>query len=245
MRRLQTSRRARHQQGVFVIEGMRLLQEALRANAQVELLLHTEALSRRQLALVRQFARRGADTLAVTEEVLRSCSDTESPPGLLAVVAFPDLPPPRELDFALVVDAVRNPGNLGSLLRSALAAGVQAAFLLPGNVDPYNPKVVRGAMGAHFYLPIQSLPWEELAQHLRGFDIWVAQARRGRPYTELDGRRPLAVVIGGEARGPHHDWASLGAQNVHIPIHAHTESLNATIAGSVILFEIARQRGAP
>jgi len=99
---------------------------------------------------------------------MRACSDTQTPPGLLAVVPIPDKSPPAAMDFALVIDGVRNPGNLGGLIRSALAAGVQATFLLPGSVDPFNPKVVRGAMGAHFHMPILTLPWEQLSDRLPG-----------------------------------------------------------------------------
>lgn len=245
VRALQASRRARYQHGAFVVEGSRLLREALEADARVEWVFFTGGLGRREQALVRQLARRGAESFEVSDEVMRACSDTQTPPGLLAVVPIPDKSPPAAMDFALVIDGVRNPGNLGGLIRSALAAGVQATFLLPGSVDPFNPKVVRGAMGAHFHMPILALPWEQLSDRLRGLEIWVATAQRGRAYTSLDGRRPLAVVIGGEAGGPEHDWEHLGARNVHIPTHPRTESLNATIAGSVILFEIARQRGAP
>jgi len=141
VRALQASRRARYQHGAFVVEGSRLLREALEADARVEWVFF---------------------------EVMRACSDTQTPPGLLAVVPIPDKSPPAAMDFALVIDGVRNPGNLGGLIRSALAAGVQATFLLPGSVDPFNPKVVRGAMGAHFHMPILALPWEQLSDRLRG-----------------------------------------------------------------------------
>ena len=245
VRALQTSRRSRHRESAFVLEGARLLQEAVAARAAAQLVLYTDHLDDRGRGLVNQLARQGAETFVVTEQVMRACSTTETPPGLLAVVSFPSLEAPPDPDLVLVVDNLRNPGNLGALLRSALAAGVQVVLLVKGSVDPFNPKVVRGAMGAHFHLPLITVQRADLAQALDGLTVWVADSRKGTPYHTINARDPIAVVIGSEAQGAARAWEGLAAGFLHIPTHATTESLNAAIAGSVILFEIARQRGEP
>jgi TrmH family RNA methyltransferase len=163
---------------------------------------------------------------------------------LLAVLPHVELRPAQALTLALVADRMSDPGNLGTLLRSASAAGVQAVFLTEDTVDAYNPKVVRGAMGAHFRLPLLATTASALRQALAGLDVWLAEAGAGEAYDGVDWRRPSALVIGGEAHGPRQEVRALCAGSVHVPMHAGTESLNAAVAASVILFEIARQRGA-
>jgi TrmH family RNA methyltransferase len=175
---------------------------------------------------------------------MAACSDTEAPQGLLAIVSMPDLPLPLPLDLALVADGLADPGNLGTIMRTALAAGVQAVFLTGNTVDPFNPKVVRAAMGAHFHLPIRLVDPEQAAPSLAGIKAWVAEAAEGGlPYTSVDWRAPSALIIGSEATGPSLAIRSLAAGAIHIPMAPAAESLNAAIASAIILFEIARQRG--
>jgi TrmH family RNA methyltransferase len=131
------------------------------------------------------------------------------------------------------------------MLRTALAAGVQLVLLTGGTVDPFNPKVVRAAAGAHFHLPIQTVTPADLPAAVEGLDLWLAEARAGTPYARVDWRAPCALIIGSEARGPGAAVRALPARRVHIPTAQQSESLNAAAAAAVILFEIARQRGLP
>jgi len=147
------------------------------------------------------------------------------------------------LNLALIADRISDPGNLGTILRTALAAEVDAVFLNPGTVDPFNPKVVRGAMGAHFHLPIVQMETSEIGKFLCGTDMWVAEAGLGIPYYQVDWNKPSAIVIGSEAHGPSDELRSIATGSIHIPISALAESLNASVAAAVILFEIARMRG--
>ncbi|MEW6567276.1 MAG: RNA methyltransferase [Chloroflexota bacterium] len=243
VRALQAKRRAREEEGLFVVEGIRLAREAVQAAVPARLVLHTDRLDARGRGLVNSLARLGAEVEVVSEPVMAACSTTETPPGLLAVLPLPALPIPETMDLVLVADALSDPGNLGTLLRTAAAAAVQAVFLTEGTVDPYNPKVVRGGMGAHFRLPLQLLADDELVPRLSGLALWLAEAGQGTAYDRVDWRAPSALIIGGEAHGPRPALRNLAPHQVHIPMPGGTESLNAAVAAAVILFEARRQRG--
>jgi RNA methyltransferase, TrmH family len=246
VRALQAQRRAREKEQLFVLEGVRLLEEALHAHVPVRLVLHTDTLDARGRSVINQLARLGASIEPVTPAVMAAASADQTPPGLLAVVPFAPLavPPPAELSFALALDRISDPGNLGTLLRTADAAGVQAVFLAPGTVDAYNPKVIRAAVGAHFHLPIISVNWAELNQQLAGIEAWLAEARKGVPYPKVNWREPSAILIGSEAEGPSPEALKFTDRRVCIPMPGRAESLNAAVAAGILMFEVARQRGA-
>ncbi len=245
VRALQAKRKAREEERLFVVEGIRMAREAVAAGVPARLVMHSEGLDARGRGLVNSLARLGAEVETVSDSVMAACSDTETPPGLLAVVSRPALPLPRPLTLALVADGLADPGNLGTLLRTALAAGAEGVFLTGPTVDPYNPKVVRGAMGAHFHLPIAALAPGEVAAALEGLHIWIAEAGQGLSHSAVDWHPPSALVVGSEADGPGEAVRGLAAGRTHIPISPAAESLNAAVAAAVILFEIARQRGSP
>lgn len=244
VRALQSQRKARETEQLFVIEGVRLVEEAIRAEAPVRLALHTANLDARGRAALDRLARLGAEIREVTPRLMAAASDTQTPQGLLAVVPLPtaDRLLPTDLSFVIVLDRIADPGNLGTILRAADAANADAAFLAPGTVDAHNPKVVRAAMGAHFHLPITDCTWDELADRLSGLTVWLAEARAGEPYDRVDWRAPSALVVGSEAEGPSDDARQFTQHRVHIPMPGRAESLNAAVAAGVLLFEAARQR---
>jgi TrmH family RNA methyltransferase len=246
LRELQRSSRERRQAGAFVAEGVRLLEEALAAGWQAQALFCVEDLEPRAKALVDGFIAAGVSVELVAPHVLAAASDTETPQGALAVFGLPIAQSPAQLDFAFLPDRVRDPGNLGTMLRTAAAAGVGAVLLPPEGVDPYAPKVLRGAMGAHFRLPLLSLEWEQIAalvdrHHLK---VLLAEAEGGLPYTRADFRQPLALIVGGEAEGAGPQALRLAQQRVAIPMPGGSESLNAAVAAGILLFEVVRQRSA-
>jgi len=237
-------RRTRQQEGQFVIEGVRLVEEALRAGIIPALAFFAESVgaSDRGQTLLTDIQARGTSPLLVSDTVMRAMSDTQTPQGVLAVVPFPQLVPPSAPSLLLVVDGMRDPGNLGTLLRTAEAAGVEEVLLAPGTVDPYNPKVVRGAMGTHFRLPIHAQGWSEIADALCGMRILLADVQGKQVYDKVDWRAPSALIVGGEAEGASTRARELASTTVSIPMQGGTESLNAAIASAIILFEAARQR---
>ena len=245
VRALQERKRAREVEQAFVIEGLHLAREAVVAEVQARLVLYTEDLDARGRGLVNSLAKLGAETETVSPSVMAACSGTETPPGLVAIVQAPLLHPPSHLDLALVLDGVSDPGNLGTMLRTALAAGVQLVVLTGDTVDPFNPKVVRAAAGAHFHLPMHSVTPADLPASVEGLDLWLAEARSGVPHAQVDWRSPCALIIGSEAHGPSEAVRALPVRRVHVPTAQQSESLNAAVATGVLLFEIARQRGMP
>jgi RNA methyltransferase, TrmH family len=239
--------RARRAAQSFVVEGVRLVEEAFEGGWEAELVLHSGDLNPRGQALLQGFQERGAIIEAVSPNVMQSASDTQTPQGILAVVHTRSLPLPEQPDFVFIPDGVRDPGNLGTMLRTATAAGVEAVLLPPGSVDPFSPKVLRAGMGAHFRLPIQSLDWEQIAALVQRHQlhVYLAAARQGQPHNQANFRHPLALLIGGEAEGAGSSGKRLADECVHIAMPGRVESLNAAAAAAILLFEVVRQRQAP
>jgi len=243
IRALQGRAKERRDAGAFVAEGIRLVEEAYSTNWPFRFVLHDEVLNKRGSSLVENLKSRGVDCEEVSSGLMKSLSETETPQGLLAVLNDSQLPISNSLNFVLIPDQIRDPGNLGTLLRTAAAAGVQAVILPPETTDAFAPKVVRSGMGAHFRLPIHSMSWEEIEKMLQvaGLKVFIADMN-GQSCWETDLRRPIALVIGGEADGASESARKLANQKISIPMSGKIESLNAGVAGSILMFEVVRQR---
>jgi TrmH family RNA methyltransferase len=243
IRALQGRAKERRDAGAFLAEGIRLVEEAVNMNWPTRFILFDETLNDRGMAQVEGLRSRGVDVEEISTSLMKSLSETESPQGILAVLELTNLPLPNLPTFILIPDQIRDPGNLGTLLRTAAAAGVQAVLLPPETTDAFAPKVVRSGMGAHFRLPIHSRTWDEIAQVVKFAGLQVLLA-------EMDGescwvtnlRQPLALVIGGEADGASEQARMMANGKISIPMPGQAESLNAGVAGSVLMFEVVRQR---
>lgn len=250
VRALLGRRQEREAARAFVLEGVRLVEEAQSAGWQAELVLYSSALSTRGQSLLDNFRQAGSEVEELPPHLMQSISGTEAPQGILAVVRQQELPLPATLDFALIVDSVRDPGNLGTLLRTAAAAGVGAVLLAPGTTDAFAPKVLRAGMGAHFRLPLIEAGWEhirEICKNRSGsapLNIYLAEAEEGTPGWDLDLRPPVALVVGAEAEGVTPAARAAADGLVTIPMPGRSESLNAAVAASILLFEVVRQRKA-
>jgi TrmH family RNA methyltransferase len=238
---LQGRAKERRETGVFLAEGIRLVEEGQSANWPFRFVLHDEVLNERGASLVENLKSSGVECEMVSTSVMKSLSRTESPQGILAVLNDSQIPIPDSPNFILIPDQIRDPGNLGTLLRTAAATGVQAVLLPPETTDVFAPKVIRSGMGAHFRVPIHSMDWEEIKTQTDGLHIHLADMD-GTSCWETDLRKPLALIIGGEAEGASIEARKLTTQKISIPMARNVESLNAGVAGSLLMFEVVRQR---
>ncbi len=244
VRRLAASSAERAEQGVFVVEGPRLVSAALDAALDVSEVYLTGDAGDKATAVAGRAAAAGAARWELRPGALDRIGDVKSSTGVLALAARNDVPlaslgDPR---FALVLAAVADPGNVGTLIRAAEAAGADAVVVSEGSVDVFNPKVVRASAGTLFTVPIVRgadlvTACAELAG--RGLRVIGTDAARGQPHTEADLGAPIALVLGNEVSGLPADL-NVDAW-VRIPIRGRAESLNVAMAGSVLCFEIARQ----
>jgi len=234
----------RQQTRRFIVEGVRLVEEALRAGHVPALMFYTPRLedSVRGRGLLDLAREASVQPTLVSEKVMRAMSTTRSPQSVLAVVTWPMLPWTEHPTLLLILDRLRDPGNLGSALRTAEAAGIDGVLLSPGTVDAYNPKAVRGGMGAHFRLSLRAASWLEIEQATEGLQVWLAEAQGKVPYYKVDWRLRSAIIVGGEAEGASIKAQRLASRRVCIPMLGQAESLNVAVATAVILFEAVRQR---
>jgi TrmH family RNA methyltransferase len=181
------------------------------------------------------------DVIVVPDVLMATISATETPQGVIGVFPMPEREPLRPApQLTVVADGVQDPGNLGTMIRSAAASGASQVLCTRGTVDPYNPKVVRAAAGAHFLVPIRFA--EDLAAAVEGSTVYVAEIGPGTPIDQVDWTVPSSVIIGSEAHGPGAEARSLASLPISIPMVNSVESLNAGVAASIILYEAFRQR---
>ena len=232
LRRLVGRRSSRDDEGVLVVEGHVLVREAVAAGRRFEC----------------QYVAPGVEPIAgagivyeLADGVIGKVTDTETPPGIVAIVehrpgTIDDL---ATANFVVVADAFADPGNLGTLMRSAEAAGAAAVVVTPGTVDSSNPKTVRASAGAVFHVPIVSVSsLDDLRRS--GFTVYGTSSHRGRDHRAVDFAARTAIVIGNEAHGLADD-ASVD-EWITIEHLGRAESLNAAMAGTLVAFEVARQR---
>ncbi|MCP9837807.1 RNA methyltransferase [Cyanobium sp. N.Huapi 1H5] len=240
----------RNEQGLILLEGTHLLQEALALGLRPVQLLATPDWLDRHGALLERVPDPGRLRIAIPE-VLAAAATTGHPDGVLLTLAAVDLPAPAAgpPDFVLVLDRLQDPGNLGTLLRTALAAGVDQVWLSEG-ADPLQPKVLRASSGAALALPLvrmaaTDLPGRLAAARERGVQLVAAVVPEAggaaQPYWELDWRRPTALLLGNEGAGLAPELARLADRRVTIPHSPAVESLNVAAAAALLLLERPRQ----
>jgi TrmH family RNA methyltransferase len=244
VRSLSADRRERHRERSFVLEGVRLVSEAITAGVPLRRVLYApEQLAQTEAGQQLLPHLEACDVCyQATARVVAAAADTVSPQGVVAVAAWPEHTATPGL--VLVLDTVQDPGNVGTLLRSAEAAGAAQVVCLRGTADVYSPKVVRAAMGAHFHLPLQvDVDTGELAAMLHDVPhIFAAVGTAQTSYDRVAWHGRVALLIGNEAQGLTPEVLRLATSQIAIPMAGRAESLNAAVAGSIILFEALRQR---
>jgi len=245
IRRLLSQRSERHGSGAFVVEGPVFVAEAVSAGWRCELQVVPDG----SHAAVEGAGR----VVELAEGVLERVGSTRSPQAPLAIV---EMPSAREgvallerAEFAMVLDGVSDPGNLGTILRSAEAAGADVVVLTPGSVDPYNPKVVRSSAGALFHVPVVEATLDQVSAanlRLAGTSSHDHPGRTVVEHTSADLTGRLAIVMGNEAAGLPDEWTDeVGPIDTWLTIahRGRSESLNVAMAATILAFESARQRG--
>lgn len=246
-------RRPRDEAGVFLVEGYRQIRRALEKNIRLtELYISPEwYLGENEPALVAQAQAAGAQVFELTKEAFAKVAYRERPDGLLAVApqwkrSLTDIVTPAgKPPFLLVVEAIEKPGNLGTILRSADAAGVDALIVCDPVTDLFNPNVVRASTGVLFSVPVVIASSEEVREWLRAKAIRSVATTPSATdlYTATDLRGPLAIVMGSEQYGLSDYWLKEADNRVVIPMAGQADSLNVAMATIITLFEAVRQRG--
>ena len=249
-------RKYRQQEGRFLVEGIRLVEEALTCGAPVETLVHAPGLlvSERARALVAQAA--GIDHLAVSDEVFASLSDREGPQGIAAVVRIEDrsleaIPLSGDL-LAVVAYGLRDPGNLGSIVRTADAAGASGVVVVEPSADLYDPQAVRATMGSLFALPVVRMEdgtalatwYTRIRAAGHALAVVASSAHGTQVYYELNYCRPLVLLLGSERHGLPEAVRAQADALVRLPMAGRATSLNVSAAAAALIYEAVRQRRA-
>ena len=248
-----THRKHRVRQGRFLVEGLQILHMALDAGARPLEVFYCEELftGPEAPALLKRFRAAGATLVPVAPRVLASLSERETPQGLIATFALfehrLDAVPPRGGDLYVVLDRLQDPGNLGTLIRTADAVAARAVILLEPCVDPFDPKTVRGSMGSLFNVPLVR------TKDVAGLFSWFqahgvrplgADAHQGALWGEGCWRGNVALVLGNEARGLSPDVRERVREFVRLPIVGKAESLNVAVAGGILMYLWLKEREA-
>lgn len=233
----------RREERSYLIEGVRLVSEAIATGHPGSISLYDPALLKRSAAgslLLDRLPGWAERSYEVDERVLAAAAQTEHPAGVVAVVAIPKPSPlagHAHDRFGIILDRLGDPGNVGTILRTADAAGVGYVITLPDTVDVFSPKVVRAGMGAHFRLPLYvDLSLAEIRQHLPAVSLVASDVTGGADLYAFDWPAWAALIVGSEARGISAEIEDDVSFRVHIPMRSGVESLNAAVAASIIIY---------
>lgn len=230
----------RQKEQKFLLEGYRLVCDAITNGIIPELLVLQADRQERFLHLSAQCK----NTVLVTAKVFASLCQTEAPEGVLACAAIPEEPPPTFDNLVLVLDGLQDPGNMGTILRTANAAGIRDIFLLGNAVELYNPKVIRSAMGAIFFVRVHTADSPQalftLLKH-HGYAICVAALSKENYYTQALPKR-IALVVGNEGNGVSQASEQAADYLLTLPMQSHAESLNVAVCAGILIFDIQNRR---
>lgn len=239
LKKLADSSRERRKLGETLLDGVHLVEGYLNLFGEPELLVIPEGESSNEATGLLQTLV-DVPTVMFPTLMFSELTPVASPTGILALVKIPQLPLPEEAGFALLLEDIQDPGNLGSILRTAAAAGVDAVYLSTGCTDAWSPKALRGGQGAHFVVPVsERVDMLDLMQGFKGQTL--ATAMHGESLYAQDLKLPTAFLIGNEGTGLSEELMAAAAKRVHIPIAEGVESLNAAAASAICLFERVRQ----
>lgn len=235
----------------FFIEGIRSVEQCIKSGAQIKYMVYSSELlgddKDHALSFVKQ---ENYEVYEISGKLFKEISDTNNPQGILVVVAFTEYKLCdilKDNNFIIVLDKVQDPGNLGTIIRTADAFGSNGVIITNGCVDVYNPKAIRSTMGSIFQIPIVHMgETTEVLKSLKeqNINIISSSLNTDKYSYDIDFKSDCAVVIGNEAKGVSSEVLNLSNQLVKIPMVGDAESLNAAIASGVLMYEVLRQRSA-
>ncbi|RSL33009.1 RNA methyltransferase [Salibacterium salarium] len=232
-----SKRKYREREQQFVVEGWHLLEEVLTHNVEVQELLIAENKDFPSEIDVSRLL-----VTVVTEQVMNEMSYTETPQGILAICRMPaqeDVKIKQRNNY-LFVDGVQDPGNLGTIIRTADAAGITAVILGEGTVDPYNDKVIRATQGSLFHLSVikgELEEWIDACNQVK-IPVFGTAAGQGTTHSAIAAQKGFALIVGNEGAGVQEKYLELADQNIYVPIYGNAESLNVSVATGILLYHL-------
>jgi TrmH family RNA methyltransferase len=233
------TKKERDKTSTFLIEGFHLVEEALKNREQIIEIIVSEKI---ELSPRLDFG--STPITVVTEEIMKELSDTETPQGIFAVChQKTDSKHIEEAKTLLLIDAVQDPGNLGTMIRTADAAGIDAIVVGHGSVDIFNSKVLRSAQGSHFHLPIVRGNLEEWMENLkkRNIPVYGTALEHAKTYTDIEPQESFALIVGNEGSGMSKEILDQTSLNLYIPIYGKSESLNVAVAAGILLYYLKKR----
>lgn len=239
LKKLADNKRERSKEGETLLDGVHLIEAYLQVFGEPELVIIPEGESTHEAtSMIQELG--DVNTLMFPTLMFAELTPVTKSTGVLALVKKPTIAIPESVGFALMLEDIQDPGNLGSMLRTALGAGVDAVYLSKGCTDAWSPKCLRGGQGAQFHLPI--VEGVDIVEAVEGFaGASYATTLAGESVYAQDLTKPSAFVIGNEGAGLSQQAIDAATQQVSIPMHAKLESLNAAAAAAICLFECQRQ----
>lgn len=238
----------------FIIEGIRLLEDAIQSGAELQALVFSSSFMQNNenkslLDFIDSNVGKDVKRYQMDDKMFKEISHTETPQGILAVVTMKRLTledvKAKNTPFYIFCDAVQDPGNMGTIIRTADAAGVDAVILSKGCVDIYNPKTVRSTMGSLFHVPAVKIENSTDTLHMlkkKGLSVVSGHLSAAKQHFEVNMKKGVVLVVGNEANGVSDEVLKMSDEKVVIPIMGQAESLNAGIASGILMYEVVRQR---
>lgn len=242
IRKLLDSSKARKEQGLFVVEGIKMTNE-IPASFNFAVFMSESYYKENSNLCYKNIE-------IVSDDVFKSISDTVTPQGILALVSIDDLRRAKDLknqkestkekQSVLILDGIQDPGNLGTMIRTAEAAGIRAIYLSKNCADLYNPKTIRSTMGSIFRVPVYTCELDKKINELKeeGFGIYAAALDKAEIFNEIKYASKNAIVIGNEANGISKEVLELADKIIKIPMEGEVESLNAAISAAVLMYHV-------
>mgnify|MGYP003630997345 FL=1 len=248
---LKEKSRERKKNGLFVIEGIKELQLAIKGQYTLKtILFYPELVTDDTIWELIQGISPVPEVIAISKDIFQKLAHRDTTEGILAIAvarehSLESLKFKNDSPLVLVAEAPEKPGNIGALLRTADAAGLDAVIIANPKSDLYNPNIIRSSVGCVFTTKIALGSTPEIIQFLvnRNIAINCAALSASKPYTEVDFTKGTAIVVGTEATGLSEQWLNKSTQNIIIPMHGEIDSMNVSVSAAILIFEARRQRG--